>query len=642
MQTPKSRAIDKITEEAVSGSVRQQREVSVVRRFLEFLPDSNGNAKSGKRSIDHYASELNIDADRLRSFRDGNSTALGHDAIALFATLLGRNTDGMPGVEMDDAIGFADPSANGWYGAMVSLEMQRVAKMRSFSLIDRSRSEAHSALNCYADLGVTGNVGETSRYGGGFEPVVFDGSIATKDAFAKDSANINQNLFPDDQKWSAFRGVAKYGNQYGEIGLGKKGGRLVIDRFRPLHARTMQVNIADDGSYDPSYAFKQVLPGRVDPIAKFPAWQIAHMKNTIGWGDLYGESIFECGLRAWMQVESMEAAMIVRRLERASQKLKHIIDVGMVDGGDDSINKKIADYRAVNTKLKTVDTAKNMRNQRISLPSGEDVIIAKRDASSPADVAVLAGDQYIEQIGDFVHFFNKWLSGLGPPKAHLGYEGDDSKTGVNDKHIVFARKVRAMQLKFIGGGLNHLHWVSMILRGVDPRTVKYVIFPPSLGTRDELIAAQVQLAHATTVQYLAKAFGQTGKQPSIAWFLKYVMGYDDEVVDSLNLPGMISKVKVPPGGGGAGFKNDPPANAKDNAQREKMAAIALTNPFLLEHIDAVQFLVEENMIARRDARIIPKLWREQQRLTKPFNIDGRSHFESTVRSLGISELRRAS
>jgi hypothetical protein len=108
---------------------------------------------------------------------------------------------------------------------------------------------------------------------------------------------------------------------------------------------------------------------------------------------------------------------------------------------------------------------------------------------------------------------------------------------------------------------------------------------------------------------------------------------------------MISKVLIPPAAGkGAGFKNDPPKNTKDHKEREKMAAIALANPFVLEHHDHVRFLLEEKLIANRDARMIPKLWREQQRMTQPFSggAGGESIFDITVRSLGISELRKAS
>jgi hypothetical protein len=617
------------------ASKRAQREEQIVRRYLELLADSRGNAARGRKSIEHIAEDFDMSAEKLRAYRDGNTTAVGADFVTAFAKLLGRDTGGLAGIEIDDTMGFADPSSNGWYGALMAEESARTAKMRTFSLIDTTRPEAHSALSCYSEMGVTGAVGEDMRYGGGFEPVVFKGSQVTRGAICDDATHINQNLFPDDQKLQAFRGMAKYGNQFGEHGLGMRGGRQYIETFVPRHARTMMIHRDNDGTYDPNYAFKQVIPGHVDPIAKFPAWKIAHFANKIGWGDLYGESIFACGLRSWMQVESMESAMIVRRMERASLRYKHVVDVGMVDGGDDSVTKHLGDYRSRHRKLKTIDTSRNMRNQRISMPGEDDIIIGKRDMQSPADVSVLAGDAYIEAIGDFNHFFNKFLAGLGPPKAHLGIEGEDSKSGVNDKTIVFARKVRAMQIRFIGSGLQQLYWVSMLLRGIDPRSVKYVIFPPSLGTRDELMRAQTQLAHATTIQYLAKAFGQTGEQPSIAWFLRYIMNLDEETVATLELPGMLSKVTMP-AGGGAGFKNDPPAGgSKEAARQQEMADVALGSPEVQKQIDYMDFLIGERMIQMRHPKAVEALWRHQQSATKPFG----QHFDAVVRSLGITELR---
>lgn len=629
-----------LNENEPAGSVKQQRESSTLRRYLQNLPEV-GNAKRGVKSLDDWADAIGAKKDDLVAFRDGNQYSLPSTSISLFVQLIGRGTMGMPGYEFDDSMGNFDYGVTGPWGSLEALELNRIAKLRTFNLIDTTRGEANSALNCYADLGVTGNIGETSRFTGGFEPTVFEGAQTSKDAFAADAAHINQNLFPDDQKWLAFRGMAKFGGQFGEIGLGMKKGRQYIDRFRSMNARTMCVHRGENGEYDPNYAYKQCIPGQLVPIAQFPEWQICHFKNEMDWGGIYGKSIFDGGLRAWMQLEAMEQSMIIRRMERAGQRYKFTIDTGMVDGGDDGCAAKLEHERNRFKKRKTLDHNRNMRNQSISLPPNEDIFIAKRDDKSPADVEILNGDEYIEAIGDVEYFRDMWLAKLGPPKAHLGIESEGSKTGVNDLHIVFARKVRAMQLKFVATGLNHLYWVSMVLRGIDPRSVRYVIFPPGLGTRDELIASQVMLAHATSIQYLAKAFGQSGKQPSIQWFLKYVMGFDDEVVQSLDLPGMISKVVVQqPGGAGAGFKNDPakngPKSEKEEKEFEEMADVAVSQPSVANAAMIAEYLVTERRIQMRDPKIIPQLWESQSRMTKPFA----NNFDEVVRSLGITQLRK--
>lgn len=595
------------------SNVTNGRKQEVVRYHLKQLADSSGNSVEGRKSIETIADEMEIDAEVLRDYRDGNTAALTQPFINAFAKLLGNPDAGMSGVNVDDANAFADPSNGGWYGALMAEEAQRSARLRTFQLIDQTRPEASSACDCWADLGVNGGIGEDARYAGGYEPVVHDANRDEKAVLQQASQKINAELLPDDKKWLVFRGLAKYGDQWGELSFEKQGKYFGMDKLVPRHPRTMYVH-RDPKSGEQSFAkaYKQVLPGRTDAFAWFNAAEIVHFANIKNWGDLYGESIFDPCLRSYIQIESMEAGMIIRRLERASLRYKHIVDVGLVDGGDKDVRKYLDDYRARYKKIRTVDGSRNYRTQKISMGPEEDVIIPKRDNESPADVEVLVGDQYIEQIGDFMHFFAKWLAGLGPPKAHLGYEADTMRSVITDLHIVFARKVRRMQIKFIAG-LNHLYWVAMVLRGIDPRGVRYSLFPPSLGTRDELVRAQVQLAHATTCRYLAQAFGQTGKQPSIQWMLSHIMGMDEETMDGLELTDVIQQVT--PGAP----KNDPAANpSKDSARKEAelIAGVLGSNPFVTEQTDRLQFLLDERALSLKLPSAMESLKRKT--LTAPF------------------------
>ncbi len=538
-----------------SPSALPEAKVARLRGFLSRLPDSAGNSATG-RSIDSEAESVGIEPDRLREFRDGNDAALDGSMVLAFNRLLG-NGAATKGIDVDDDL--ADPSSNGWYRSLVAGDPRRSAKLRTYDVIDQTRPEAHSALDAWADLGVTGSVGEEGKYAGGFEPEVHKGGEDGRKLLERIAWNVNNNLLPPDRKVQVFRGVAKYGDQFGELGLDHVGGRLDVVKVAPRHARTMFHHYQKDGSVDPAQAYKQVLPNRREPVALFPAWKVVHFMNQVGWGDFYGESVFEPCLRSYIQVEAMEAAMITRRLERAALRLKHLVDIGDCTT-EREIDARLKKYGARHKKHLTIDNDGNLRQQRITMPPGEDIYVPRRDKDGVADVSVLEGDGNIERIADFLHFFNKFLAGLGPPKAHLGYEGDTMRSVITDLHIVFARKVRRMQLKFIHG-LNHLYWVSLLLRDVDPRSLRYTIFPPALGTRDELIRAQVQQAHATTVQYLANAFGQTGEMPSIGWFLKYVMNLDDEVIAAMDLAEVV-QLK------GSGMKNArQQAPQKDSVER---------------------------------------------------------------------------
>jgi hypothetical protein len=164
----------------------------------------------------------------------------------------------------------------------------------------------------------------------------------------------------------------------------------------------------------------------------------------------------------------------------------------------------------------------------------------------------------------------------------------------------------------------------MVAQGIDPRSVRYQIFPPALGTRDELVRAQVQLAHATTCRYLSQAFSPTGKQPNVRWMLSTIMGMDDETLEGLE--DEMDDVMMGAAGGNS-FKNDPPSSPVESRE---MAAHILNQPEALEKLDHLQWLLEERAIARRLPSALPTQM-------QPFG----NRFDDMVRSMGIRSLRVA-
>ena len=226
--------------------------------------------------------------------------------------------------------------------------------------------------------------------------------------------------------------------------------------------------------------YGRFLPGQHEPEDTWPDWKIAHFANKVNRGDLYGRGILHSNLRSWVQIEAMEGGMMTRRLERASQRYKHVVDTSGLDF--EHAMQRLRQYRTENKKIRTVDGDRNFHHQRIAAPPDEDVIVGRAGKDGVADVAPMEGDAHLAEIADFLHFWNKWLSGLGPPKHQLGYEQDTMRSVGTELHIVFARKSRRMCINFIRG-LNHLYWIELLLAGVDPRKVPYVIIPPPMGTR---------------------------------------------------------------------------------------------------------------------------------------------------------------
>ncbi|MGE5609701.1 MAG: portal protein [Bacillota bacterium] len=605
----------------MATSKPDKRKIGIVRTYLNALRDDPEDRRN-PHTVQAVAKEHGISVRDLRAFRDGNDQSLPPIVLNTWVKLLG--TDGT-------VTGFPaeiSPIERDWYNQTILAQSAggRLERYSQYETIDTTRPEAASALDAWADIVCTGGVGDEGRRRHAFEPEVEGDGKRLKKAMADIADKINTHILPDEQKLMVVRDMAKYGDQFEQVGLHRQdNGSLGLARLVNMPVKTLWVKQQQDGSVDPADTYAQILPSLQNKlVASWPLWKVVQFSNRKSRADLYGRSIFESCLRAYIQLEAMEAAMVIRRLERAPLRMKHVLDVGHL-ASEQEIQKAKGEYRKANRKVRTVDGNKNFQMQRINMPADEDFIVAKRDKDSPADVAPIEGDANIGITADFDHFFNKWLSGLGPPKAHLGYEADTMRSVVTDLHIVFARKGRRMQMQFIRG-LNHLYWIEMILRGIDPRAVRYTIIPPALGTRDELIRAQVMVAHANTVQFLAKAFASTGRVPSIQWFLKYMMNLDEPTIDALELTDVIQQAA-------AGSSSGMGAGKEPNAgEAVEMAVAALGSPEIVAEVNRTSFLINERAIGLKKPEIMGLSWPLAE---NPFGC----HFEDVVRSLGVKELK---
>jgi hypothetical protein len=608
-------------------NTREQFYAETVRHYLKSLPEKGNAQDPDSVSIEEKAEEWSVPVEAMIAYRDGNNSALEKPLVTALGKLMGY---AIPAAGVEGDPDWSSPWP--WYNQQnqAAAAMTRNQRYRHFELIDDQRPEGHSALNAWSDLGVTGSVGEDSRHGGGYEPALHAShGQDIRQTMERVARHLNTFVVDEEAKLGIFRGMCKWGVDWEAISLGKVNGRYEVDSLHNRHARTMYHERDEKGGVNPARAYKQCMrPGDPSSDTYFSVSEIALFINRVDRSDLDGTSIFQPGLQSLMQLQAMEAAAVVRRLTRANQVLKRTIDVAHCEGPKEVL-AEVERYKRSVQKKRVVDHNRNMQLMRITPPPGEDEIVAKRNKESPADVDAIKGDSSIDQIADITEIFlPKWFACLGPPKAHLGWEGGTMRSVITDLHIVFARKVRRMQMRFIKG-LNHLYWISLLLRGIDPRTVRYTIFPPPLGTRDELIRAQIQMMHATTTKYLYDAFGVTGKAPDPLWSLKYLMGMDDEAIQALELKEAIQVTAA-----AAKAKMNPTSKNPPKEQQE-MADAAMTSPAVLEQMDAVGFLLEERALAYRLPSAVAKFERS---MAPPFPL---SHMEQVCRDLCVREMRAA-
>jgi hypothetical protein len=131
-----------------------------------------------------------------------------------------------------------------------------------------------------------------------------------------------------------------------------------------------------------------------------------------------------------------------------------------------------------------------------------------------------------------------------------------------------------------------------VLRGIDPRELRYVIFPPSLGTRDELVRAQIQQAYSSTIKQLTEAFAVTGQVPSPEWFLKTFMQIDDDAIGAMDLKPILSDVKPP---ANSSKKNRGPDLSRN--ETAKMVADVASTPEMSRVLNALAFTLDERRLS---------------------------------------------
>lgn len=554
-----------------------QRCTAIVRKKLMGLADIEHNGEGPHEStIQQAASDFRVGLDDLRRFRDGRDDAIPASVLVVWGRLIG--SDG--GISRGDVDGVSN-----WHSEVYGDEDNRIKRMDFYDIIEDTRTEAESALTSSAEMVVTGSAGGTMR-SGAFAPQTTKQNEFLQNLLNRINRRILSTVLPDNQKVMLVRDMCKYGSWFEELVLENQGDGVHVSRLIPKNVREMRVLPKPT----PEACYGRYPDGRTTPVETWPAWKIAHFANKKSRWDRYGRSIFQSCLRSWVQVEAMEGGIMTRRLERAAMRYKHMVDVSMAN---DRAGKMaiVEDAKNKHRKTKTIDSTPNMQHQRITPPTGQDFFVPVDGPNSVADVEAIQGDAHLNEIEDFLHFFNKWLAGLGPPKHHLGYEQGQMRSVGTDLHIAFARKARRVGLNF-SQTLNHLYHLELLLAGYDPRTADYILMPPPMGTRDELMHAQVMQAYATAIASLADAFANTGEQPSVQWFLRQIMGMDENAIADLGtLVPVIQKTGT--------TKDGPSMTQKEQAS---MVLAVQSNAELSAEIYRAAALIDEVRASKMSAR----------------------------------------
>jgi len=419
---------------------------------------------------------------------------------ARVARVIGLKADYPAPDDHDTTVGLLDATWNRWTKAFDPQSSTRFEVYSDVEEMERTIDEVAASLQILADEAVNSE-------GGSQEPfrVVFQrgGSVRTQ--------TIVEDMLERTKLKEKIVGVARdallYGDNFQQIVVnsGMDISRLMFMPPRSMFRNEDPQGLLMDGTETGSWAFEQKEIGSDTFLAGFYPWQIEHLRWNRSGASPYGRSLLATARVSWQKLKAMEEAMCANWLTRAFARLMFIVDTS-------GMSRK--ESEAFVRKFK-----RDLMMQKIS--SG---VVGKDELSVVKDIFIGTGyrefgGKVYPGLGDvkvldtsstafsnldpLLYYRDKIMASLLVPKAYLGIEKDiNSKATLAYEDRRFARTVRRVQA-MLSELVSHLIIVQLILEGINPGSVKYLIDWPNPSRRDELEQSQILHNQAQAAKVLA-------------------------------------------------------------------------------------------------------------------------------------------
>ena len=301
--------------------------------------------------------------------------------------------------------------------------------------------------------------------------------------------------------WQIGRRCPKYGNEFREVLI--DGDNIIGLKLLPDH--TMWPRMDDKGSRVPGYE-QRLIDGFGTPTM-FTEWEILHF--AFGEIDGYlGTPMFACVRKDWKRLNACLDMMVFARLGKSFARWIHHVPVGSNDPAD-AKDKAINDYISKTTKAPMYNTSTSSV-ENWEMPEGlfTNHYLAD-DGTNRGKVEMLdPQNAQLQHLGDIEHIMDRIITASGIPKRYFPFEGSTPKLSEGggsseDKHFACALMYLQMILK---KGLAELFDRQLLLKGIDPMSVRYVIRMADINTTDQLRGAQTEVALAAVMERLLKLY----------------------------------------------------------------------------------------------------------------------------------------
>jgi hypothetical protein len=333
--------------------------------------------------------------------------------------------------------------------------------------------------------------------------------------------------------WQIARRTVKHGNEFRELAIDWDTFEIMELRLRPEH--TMWPLVNDKGDRIPG--FEQRLEHGIGEPIRFKEGEIIHW--AFGELDGYlGTPLLGCARKNWRRLNMAEDATFLGRLFKMCARFIHRVPVNPNDSPADK-QKAIDAYKDAMTKL-AVFNSESTSIEKWEMPETVNTNFFIPDDGSNRGGVDMHDPQnaQLQHLADLEYGLNRLITATGIPKRYFPFEGATPKLSegggsAEDKHFACTIMFLQMVLK---AGMKELFDRQLLLKGIDPRTVRYVIRMADISTTDQFRRAQKQLTLAKAMEILLKEYPEAREH--IAVILREFSDISDASFD------VLSKVEV--------------------------------------------------------------------------------------------------
>ena len=265
---------------------------------------------------------------------------------------------------------------------------------------------------------------------------------------AWESFLLRTNLKSHEKLESHARGFAIEGNLAMQWILNNEG--TLVDCAR-MASDSIMPRVAPSGRFiDPAAAYEQYDISSGELLHSFPLWQLTIGRlspdNYDDWGSM-GRPYLDSAREIWQKLNMTEEDLVIRRHDRAAQRLSHVLEGANKD--------ELEEYQ-----------------QKIE--SNPEKITTDFYSNKKGSVTAVAGDANLDQIADVNLLIDAFFACSPAPKGLFGYADGLSRDVLEDLNKDYYEEMDALQ--DIGAGVYEQGFrLDLLLQGINPNRVKFKV-----------------------------------------------------------------------------------------------------------------------------------------------------------------------